>query len=193
MHVLVPQSRFAEARGQLVQASELDPASGAIAVSRGIITFFQRDLEEATRELESVARLHPRYALVHLFLGQCYELEGDYTRSVYALERAVELADDGSEALAVLAHTLARYGRAEDAEEILTRLEERATKRYVSPVLLAQALIGLGRVEEALDRLEEAVRLRATDLIWLPVRPVYDALRSSPRFSAILDEIGLRP
>lgn len=193
MHVLVPQSRFSEARGQLVQASELDPASGAIAVSRGIITFFQRDLEEATRELESVARLHPRYALVHLFLGQCYELEGDYTRSVYALERAVELADEGSEPLAVLAHTLARFGRAEEAEEIVARLEERAAKRYVSPVLIAQSLIGLGRVEDALDRLEEAVRVRATDLIWLPVRPVYDALRSAPRFSAILDEIGLRP
>lgn len=191
MNLLVPQGRFDEARTQLERASELDPASGAIAVSQGIITFFARELDAATAELETVARLHPRYALVHLFLGQCYELKQDYERSMRALERSVELADDGSEALAVLAHVKARAGRADQAEAILARLEERATRRYVSPVLIAQILLGIDRVDAALDRLDQAVRERSTDLIWLKVRPVYDPLRSQPRFATILDELGL--
>lgn len=191
MHVLTPQGRFDEAYRQLQRASDLDPASGAIAASRGIITFFTRELEAATEELETVARLHPRYALVHLFLGQCYELGGDFARSIEALERSVELADDGSEALAVLAYVHARTGDERKARAILDRLEERATRRYVSPVLVAQTLIGMGRTDDALDRLDEAVRLRATDLIWLGVRPVYDPLRPSPRFTAILTELGL--
>ena len=191
MNLLTPQGRFDEARRELQRASDLDPASAAIAVSRGIITFFARELEDATTELETVARLHPRYALVHLFLGQCYELRGDFDRSVRALERSVELADEGSEALAVLAHVHARAGHEEEAWAILTRLEDRSARRYVSPVLLAQTLTGMGRIDAALDRLEEAVRLRATDLIWLRVRPVYDPLRATPRFGAILTELGL--
>ena len=63
----------------------------------------------------------------------------------------------------------------------------------MSPVLLAQVLTGLGRPEGALGRLEEAIRTRATDLIWVGVRPVYDPLKGSPRFQAIMDELGLEP
>jgi hypothetical protein len=52
-------------------------------------------------------------------------------------------------------------------------------------------LLGLGRTDEALDRLDEAVGGRASDLIWLAVRPAYDPIRSSPRFRAIVQRVGL--
>ena len=42
-----------------------------------------------------------------------------------------------------------------------------------------------------IDRLEEAAGSRATDLIWIGVRPVYDPLRGSPRFDAIQSLMGL--
>ena len=96
-----------------------------------------------------------------------------------------------NETLAALGHCLGQGGRAPEAEAILNRLEERSDKRYVSPALLAQVLIGLGRTEDALERLEEATSSRATDLIWIGVRPVYDPLRGSPRFQAIEATVGL--
>jgi TolB-like protein/Tfp pilus assembly protein PilF len=191
MNVLTPQRRFAEARAQLRRARELDPASSAIAASHGIITFFSGDLEAAASELEVVRKLHPRFALVYSFLGQCYELTGQLERSFHTLREAVELAEDSSETLATLGHALARGGQTAQAEEILGRLDERATKRYVSQVLPALVLIGLGRHDDALDRLDQAARVRASDLIWIRVRPVYTPLADEPRFRAIVDEIGL--
>ena len=162
-------------------------------MSRGIIAFYSRDLETAIRDIETVTRLHPRFALGHYFLGQCYERTEDRTRSVESLRRAVHLADESSETLAALGHALAQVGRGSEAETILRRLQERSGKRYVSPALLAQVLTGLGRTEGALGLLEEAIQKRATDLIWVDVRPVYDPLKASPRFQAITDDLGLQP
>ena len=107
------------------------------------------------------------------------------------MERAVSLADGSSETLAALGHALALAGRAPETEAILTRLLERSKERYVSPALIAQVLIGLGRTEAALDRLEDATQARATDLIWIGLRPVYEPLKASPRFQAIAAELGI--
>jgi tetratricopeptide (TPR) repeat protein len=191
VNLLAPRGRFEEARPQLDRASELDPASSAIAISRGIVTYYARDFTAAEVELRAVALLHPRFPLVHYFLGQCRGLLGDRSGALDALGRAVELSAESSETLAAFGHAQARAGRASDADAILARLEERSLRQYVSPALVAQVLIGLGRHDDALDRLEEARDLRATDLTWLGVRPVYDPLVGSPRFTAIAAEVGL--
>ncbi len=45
--------------------------------------------------------------------------------------------------------------------------------------------------ETALERLEEATQARATDLIWIGLRPVYEPLKGLPRFQAIADKLGI--
>ncbi len=63
--------------------------------------------------------------------------------------------------------------------------------RYVSPVLVAQIYIVLGDFDLAFGLLVRAVRMRAADLLWLGVDPIYAPLRRFPRFQALLSEIGL--
>lgn len=192
--LLTPLGRFDDAKRQLGEACELDPSSSAITTSHGLVAFYERDLERARAELERSASLHPRFALAHSFLGQCRALAGDSAGAIEALRLAVQLADESSETLAALAHALAIAGETEEAEEaesLLQRLDDRSSRAYVSPALQAQVLIGLGRHDEALDRLEAAADERAADLIWTGVRPVYDPLRGSPRFEAIVGEVGV--
>ncbi len=191
VNVLAPQGRFEDAAKHLEQAIGLDPLSSAIATSQGIVAFDRRDLDAAVREFEAVAKLHSRFSLVRYFLGQCYGLSGEVERGIESLQLAVRLVDESSETLAALGHALAVAERTDDAEAILHRLEERRELRYVSAALLAQVLIGLGRSDEALDRLDQATEERATDLIWVGVRPVYDALRDSDRFEALERTLGL--
>jgi TolB-like protein/Tfp pilus assembly protein PilF len=191
VNLLVPRGRFVDARRQLELARELDWVSSAISISQGIVAFYSRDLETATKQFEDLFAHHSGFALVHLFLGQCYELAGRHASAAEMLQRSVDLSDESSEALAALAHCLGHTGRVPEAEAILKRLKERSGERYVSPALLAQVLIGLGRTTHALELLEEAESRRATDLIWIGVRPVYDPLRGSPRFKAIESRMGL--
>jgi serine/threonine-protein kinase len=191
MNVLSPQGRFEDAFAALDRASRLDPASMAIAMGRGIVRFYARDYDQAIAELEAVERLHPRFARVHYFLGQCYAAVGNMHRSVSHTRRAVETSRGSSESLALHAHILARCGNRRPAEQFLDKLLARAERTYVSQALVAQVMIGLGRPDDALERLEAAAAARATDLIWLGIRPVYDPLRDSPRFHDILGRMGL--
>ncbi len=191
LNVLTPQGRFEEATEELEKASELDPASSSIAVGRGIIAFYARDLHKAAGSFEVVVRSHPSFALGHYFLGQCRTALGEPAKGIEAFEAAARLADDSSETLAALGNAMALDGRHADATDVLRRLGERSSRGYVSPALQAQVLVGLGRHDEALDRLEHAAELRAADLIWLGVRPAYDPLRGELRFQHLLSLLGL--
>jgi hypothetical protein len=82
-------------------------------------------------------------------------------------------------------------GRTAEAEAILTELRARESMRYVSPVLIALVLVGLGRTDEALAELERGLEAKATELIWLGVRPTWGALAASDRFRAVLARVGL--
>jgi serine/threonine-protein kinase len=190
MSLLAPAARFAEARAELDLAEELDPRSVAIATSRGILSYYARDYVTALREQQSVVLQYPSFGLGHFFLGQIQVAAGSPEAALEPLRHAVDLSDESSETLAALAHALAMAGRLSDAEALLARLEQRAKQRYVSPALIAQVSLGLGDRDGALDRLEEAARIRASDLVWLAVRPVYDPLRMEPRFLALTERIG---
>lgn len=191
MNVLTPLGRFAEARDQLAAAALLDPESAAVSASRGVVSFYAREFDAARSELSDIVRRRPEFALGHYFLGRTLEAEGDTEGSIAALEEAVSRAGGSSEMLAALGHALARSGRTDDARELLTRLQERRKSHYVSSVLTARILLGLERTDEALADLENALRERATELVWLGVDPVYDPLRGTPAFEAMLSAIGL--
>jgi len=191
MNLLAPLSRFEDALAELKEAHTLDPGSFAISASQGIISLYARDNEGAVAALEAVDRRHPRFALVHYFLTQCHAAAGRIDKSLEHARRAMELADRSPETMAVNGYVLGLSGRTEEAEAVLARLTALADKRYVSKVLSAQVLLGLGRRGEALDGLEAALQARATDLIWLGVRPMYDPLREDPRFRRLVEATGV--
>jgi len=190
-NLLVPLRRFDEARERLAQAAELDPLSGAIAVSRAIVLYYEHRAGDACAALEAMTEAHPGFALLYYFLGQAYERSGALERALEALRRAVVLSEESSEALSALAHAAATAGRTDEARSLVDRLRDRGILQYVSPLLVAQPLIALGEIAEALELLDTAVELRAADLIWLAVRPTYDPLRADPRFERIVETVGL--
>ena len=59
-------------------------------------------------------------------------------------------------------------------------------------ILLISAAIywNLGERQKALDKLEEAHRLRAFMIVFLKVSPQYDAMRGEPRFQAIFRQMN---
>jgi hypothetical protein len=91
----------------------------------------------------------------------------------------------------MLGYTYAAAGRENEARAISAELNDRAANQYVSPVLLAQVHLGLGAADKALDSLEKAYELRATDLLWIGVRPIFEPLSADPRFQTIVRSIGL--
>ncbi len=191
VNVLAPCGRFKEAFGSLRIAEDLDPLSLAIHASVGLVFIFQRRFEEALDELAHAIDLDPRFAVAHFFRGQALSQLDRHDEAIGALEHAAQLSGSALEMRAALACAYARAGRLEPARRIQHELEVRAREGYVSPVLLAQVHTSLGEHGSALEELSRAIRWRAADLAWLRVRPVFDPLRSEPRFAELLDEIHL--
>jgi hypothetical protein len=93
--------------------------------------------------------------------------------------------------MAMLGVAHAKTGRIADARDLLAKLSDRSLTSWVSPVLFAQLYAALRDHGATLDALEQARDARATDLVWIGVRPVFDAVRLDPRFEALARGIGL--
>ncbi len=61
---------------------------------------------------------------------------------------------------------------------------------YTSPIHIAWVHIGLGQLEAAMDWLDKAYAQRAIMLIRIKVDPMYDSLRSHPRFQELLTKMN---
>jgi serine/threonine-protein kinase len=61
----------------------------------------------------------------------------------------------------------------------------------VSSVAFATLYIGLGDVEQALDWTERAREERRGWVVYLRINPIFDPLRESPRFHALLEKMNV--
>jgi serine/threonine-protein kinase len=81
-------------------------------------------------------------------------------------------------------------GRRPEALAIQRHLERLSRTRYITPLAFAFIAIGLGDTTKALDWLERAYRER-TFLVTMLINPIYDPLRSQPRFQQIVRGMGV--
>ncbi|HVX41611.1 MAG TPA: protein kinase [Gemmatimonadaceae bacterium] len=190
MHVLAPRRQFPLALRQLLRARELDPLSPSVAVSIALTHMYARDYDAAASALEELVARDRDFAPAHVFLGQLYGETGRTAEGVRLIERAIALSDS-PEWTAALGEVHARARDATAARAALERLEAFGRPQYVSPVLRARVHAALGEDDAALAALDEAIALRATDLIWLGVRSVFDGLRARERFVTMAEKIGV--
>jgi eukaryotic-like serine/threonine-protein kinase len=182
-HLLLPLGRFAEARTQIALARGKDPLSLAIVTTVGLVAY----IEEYRKALE----MGPHFGLAHYFLGQAYEQKSQYGDAIASLGKALQINPGSSEVVAAVGHAHAAAGDTATAYRLLQELTEKSQREYVSPVLVSQLLLSLGRTEEAVDALERAQQVRATDLIWLKVRPVFDEIQGESRIAKVRAAVGL--
>lgn len=72
-------------------------------------------------------------------------------------------------------------------------LKERATRADVSPYDFAEAYVGLGHVDLAIEHLHRSYALRLPELLGIGSDPMFDAIRTEPRFVKLASDIGLAP
>jgi len=182
--------RHEEAIKEVKLARDLNPLAPRIRNNVGYILYFARRYEEALEELIKALEFDPGHAATYSYSAKvCREL-GRYDESIAYDKKAEEL----EKALAFstdLAITYARAGKIKEAREILNEIKEGSKKEYVSPVILAAVHGELGEYDIAFDLLEKGYAGRDNRMNLLKVDPIFDPLRSDPRFTALLKKIGL--
>ena len=84
-------------------------------------------------------------------------------------------------------------GKRTEAEQVLSKLETLSDSRYICSYEIATARAALGQRDQALRWLRRAVDDRSVCIPDLKTDPRLDALRSDPRFQALLKEVGFAP
>jgi TolB-like protein/Flp pilus assembly protein TadD len=191
MHCLTPIKRFDEAQEELRRAAEKDPLSPAVRASMGVVDYFRGRHEQALKTYETVLDTHPEFALAHQFKGQTLLAMGRTNEAIESLDEAARLSRRAPEVVAALGHAQAVAGNRTEAEALAKELNSLATIQYVSPVLMAQILVGLGDQTGALSALRRAHAQRASDLIWISVRPVFEPMHGDEGFESLAESIGL--
>jgi Flp pilus assembly protein TadD len=113
-----------------------------------------------------------------------------YTEAASNLRKAVDLSAGNSESAAVLSFAYAANGNLAEARRILLGLEDRSRHEYVPSFNLAIAYAGLGDKRHSLTYLQKAYDERCDLVPTLKVNPLFDSLRSYPRFQKLLQRIG---
>ena len=189
-NLLVALGRDDEAIAQTKQAQELDSTSLIIRSQFGFVYFFQHRYDDAIAECQKVLELDRRFFPAHRYLGQNYGQKGKYDQAISEFQRAVS-ANGSPQMRAELAYTYGRAGKKDEAQKILTALQDPSAEGYISPYGIALIYSGLGNKEETFNWLERGLQERADYLVFLKVDPRFDWLHGDPRFNSLLERIGL--
>jgi TolB-like protein len=181
--------RFDEALPEIRMARHLDPLSPIILEGCGYLKMLQRDYAGALEEYDQLLQLDPMFYRAYSAKARVLSLMGRYEEAIALFERGRALGGDVPSLLAALGDTLARAGFVWEARTLLDELQAAARTRWVPAWAFAILNIGLGDHDAALSHLETACERR--DMVGgLKVHPIYDPLRSEPRFQRLLKRIG---
>jgi TolB-like protein/Tfp pilus assembly protein PilF len=193
-HYLAAVGRFDEAVAAARRAQELDPFSPLIGHYVGRHLYFARRYPEALAELQKTAELDPNYPWTYVFLYATCERMKNYDQAADFRQRYWGLLGNPAEQSAELNRLHASAGYPAVLRRWAEWLEEGYRQRgYVTSTELALLYAELGKHDQALRWLDRAVQAHTRDLIYLNVEPGFAALRSDPRFTAILQRIHFSP
>jgi TolB-like protein/tetratricopeptide (TPR) repeat protein len=187
---LACQGRTDEALVWARRAQELDPLAFH-GVQVGEVLFFSRRYEEAIRELRTGLTVEPNDSGALWLLGFALTGAEQHDEAISTLEKAATLSDRSPAVLGVLVRAYAHGGRRNDALRIVDELNQRRKKGYVPAAAFLNAYLGLGETEEAFKWLERAAGERSNIMQFLKVHPVFDSLRSDPRFAEFVRKTNL--
>ena len=174
------------------RAVELDPLDRMTNLFLGIALFFDRRFGDAIDQLHYAAALGSAEGPIpHTWLSQVYLAAGDDALAFEEALVAQELVGAPTGRIERLREIFASGGSRALRELELAELVAAHEADEANEYWLARAHARLGQHERAFDMLERAVRQRRDDVLFLKVHPNWDELRSSPRFAALLREIGL--
>ncbi len=186
---LLALARFDQSIAEAKRSIELDPLSLINNADFGNDYYFTKRYDEAIAQLRKTIEMEPHFYLAHYYLGQALQLKGQLSEAIVEYRKAVQLDEDPF-ALALLGQAHARAGQRDEANKILTQLNQEAKARYVSAYGVGLVFLGLGDKNRAIEELERAYRENDGGNVYnIKIDPMLDDLRGTPRFEELAEKI----
>lgn len=188
---IVAEGNFEAAMHYIEQALRMDPFSSINYHLKGFILYCQGQYELALQNFEEVWSLKADAKMPVLYKGQVFLLTG---RAKAALEYFDQLpahleGDLNREAGLVMAY--ASLGQMEEAERYLAVIQQALDSDLKERAIyhLIHCYTSLGKLEQAVDWLEQAVALHLPLIVYYYVEPLLKPLHQVPRFQTLMQQI----
>ena len=187
MQAIIGQFDPAITEGQ--RAMALDPLSPSILIDAVVSYMYAGETAQALELTRKATELDPAFFFPTFQEGSMALQARAYPKAIEKLEQARALGAPPF----VTAHLAYAHGMSGDRPRAMAALGElkgTSPGGEVAPFNLALVYLGLGDHPRALDYLEQAYAANSQQLVWLKVDPIYEPLRSEPRFKALLKRLN---
>jgi tetratricopeptide (TPR) repeat protein len=172
---------------ELKLAQQLDPLSVHINTNLGRAFYFGRRYDEAIDQLQKAIELDPNFWIARIFLGLSYVQQARNEEALAEFRKTVGLWPG---ALGYVAYGLAVSGKKDEALKVLAEFK-RSKSPFSESWAFATLYTALGEKDQALHWLEKSFDERFVVFASIKTDPVFDSLRSDPRFADLLKRSGL--
>jgi serine/threonine-protein kinase len=187
---LTARGRTDEAIAESELARALDPLSVNFSDNLAGHYYYARQFDQSSAQYRKTIAANPKFAEPHVGLARVYWQQSKFEESLAELNQAIALSKRAPKLIAALGHVYAVAGKKEESLRLLRELERLAPQAEISPADFALIYLGLNDKDQAFVWLRRAYDKRDVSLIYLRVDPVYDRIRSDPRFTQLLERIG---
>lgn len=169
----------------------LNPAERiVVSYNRARIFMYQGRYKDAMLELDQGAEVEPDHPLLRTFRATTLFRSGQPEAAIKLLQEVLDSHPEMDGIRPHLAMALSALGRHEEARAQLTeRVHEIAEADHDVPYWLASAYAMEGMYDEAFEWLERAISLGNENKPWFESNPIWEPLRSDPRFTVLMHRI----
>jgi len=180
--------RFDEAVAEGKRAAELDPLSPQVLIDATMPYLYRKDTASVVALTKRAAALDTTFFFPVMVEGWLRLDMGNPRGAVPDLRKAVSMGAPPF-VTAYLANALGAAGDRLGAMRELESLKKMSPDGKVLPFNQALVYLGIGDHARALDNLEKAYDADSQLLAWLGQDPMFDSLRSEPRFVELLRKL----
>ncbi|MEW5900523.1 MAG: protein kinase [Acidobacteriota bacterium] len=190
-HFLESRGDLAESVKEMRKALDLEPLSVGINACAGQVLYFSRDYDSAIDQLKKAMEMDSTYFDPYGWLGRAYWGKGMRKEAIEMFQKGETYPSIQARMVGCLGYAYAVEGNKTKALNQLEKLKALAMEKYVDPCFMAWIHAGLDDRDSAFACLDEALKEKMSWLAYFKVDPFYDSLKQDPRYSALLEKIGL--
>lgn len=196
---LMDMGRFDEAIAEMKRAIELDPLSPIINSNLGNVYRAARRYDEAIAQYKKALEIVPNFEIAKIHLDRTYVLKGMYEEVIEGARQSMLSAGmtpaEAEKKVAPIRDAYRNSGAKGFWQNVLERQLAAAQAGHpdADDYEMACFQLGAGNRDGALNALEKMVAngRGMTGTLWLRSDPVWDPLRTEPRFRELLRKTGM--
>ncbi|MBV8841218.1 MAG: hypothetical protein JO307_00275 [Bryobacterales bacterium] len=187
---LATRGRFREAQEQFQIAQDLDPLGEGPRVNQFFAYYLEHDFARGRLVLEKLLDMNPDLLDAKLLLGLTAAIQHDCGEAAAEFEAAARKYDMPVTKFGLAAVAACR-GDDATARKLLLQMAGSRPPAFASPYQLALGYAFLHDREAALAQLQKSASVREGQILYLKYEPVFEQIRSDPRYLALERRVGL--